>query len=233
MNIVIFGANGPTGRLLTSEALGEGHTVTAVVRDPDAFPLRGDGLRVLAGDARDAESVASAVAGHDAVLSALGVPYTSKPIDLYSVATANLVRGMEQAGVRRIVVISSSATDPSVRYADTGGGFFFERVLKPIITKTLGRTLYDDMQRMEQLLAASDLDWTIVRPAGLFSAPAISAYETAEGHIRGRFTSRADLADLMLRALDDDRWMHRAVAVSTVAGQPTVLQLMRQEALKG
>jgi putative NADH-flavin reductase len=226
MKIVIFGASGPTGRLLAAQAVSEGHVVTAVTRRPDAFHL--PGVRVIGGDVT--ESVDDAVAGQDAVLSALGAPYGRKPISVYSRGTANIIAAMHRAGVRRLVVVSSSATDPADRGFDTGGGLAFEKVLKPIITTTLGKTLYLDMERMEHLVRASDLEWTIVRPAGLFSAPGVTDYDVAETHIRGRFTSRADLADLMLRCLDDDRWVRRAVAIATRAGQPSVRQLILQEA---
>jgi nucleoside-diphosphate-sugar epimerase len=53
MNLVVFGANGPTGQLLTKQALAEGHAVTAVTRHPEAFPLRDARLRVLRGDVFD------------------------------------------------------------------------------------------------------------------------------------------------------------------------------------
>ncbi len=47
MQVVVFGANGPTGRLVTRQAVAEGHEVTAVTRHPATFPLRGNGLRGL------------------------------------------------------------------------------------------------------------------------------------------------------------------------------------------
>ncbi|MGK8508123.1 hypothetical protein ACRS5S_08690 [Nocardia asiatica] len=42
MRLIIFGANGPTGRLLTSHALTAGHDVVAVTRRPAEFPLAHD-----------------------------------------------------------------------------------------------------------------------------------------------------------------------------------------------
>ncbi|HAM26174.1 MAG TPA: NAD-dependent epimerase, partial [Microbacteriaceae bacterium] len=132
---------------------------------------------------------------------------------------------------RRLVCVSSSATDPRVRFHDTDGGFFFEKILKPIIIFTLGRTLYADMWRMERLLATSDLDWTIIRPSGLFQSASVTDYRVAEEVINGRFTSRNDLADFMLRQLDDDRYLRKAVAVATFSVQPSMLELIRNEAL--
>ena len=232
MNIVVFGANGPTGQLLVGQALAGGHAVTAVTRHPGAFSLRHERLQVKQGDVFDPASVEEAVAGHDAVLSTLGVPYSRKAISVYSEGVAHIVEAMKRTGVRRLVCVSSSATDPAVRFMDTGGGFLFERVLKPLITLTIGRTMYADMRRMETLVMDSELDWTIVRPSGLFDTPAVTNYQMAEGHIRGRFTARADLADCLLRQLTTDQYLHKAVAVATFAVQPTVLELIRKEAFQ-
>jgi hypothetical protein len=68
--------------------------------------------------------------------------------------------------------------------------------------------------------------------SGLFDTPAVTNYQMAEGHIRGRFTARADLADCLLRQLTTDEYLHKAVAVATFAVQPTVLELLRQEAFQ-
>ena len=202
MKIVIFGANGGTGRLLTSQALANGHAVTAVTRHPETFPMRHDRLRVVRGDAFDGASVAAAVAGSEAVLSTLGTPYTRKPITLYSQGTAHIVAAMYEHGLRRLVCVSASATYPE---RNQENGFFFEKVLQPFVINVLGRTLYEDLRRMEMLVSNSDLDWVIARPSGLFDTPAVTAYKTAEAHINSRFTSRADLADAMLGQLTSDQ----------------------------
>ena len=185
----------------------------------------------MQGDVLDPSSVDAAVAGQDAVLSTLGVPYGRKPIIVYSQGVTRILAAMKNHGVRRLVCVSSSATDPRVRFHDTDGGFFFEKILKPIIIFTLGRTLYADMWRMERLLATSDLDWTIIRPSGLFQSASVTDYRVAEEVINGRFTSRNDLADFMLRQLDDDRYLRKAVAVATFSVQPSMLELIRNEAL--
>ena len=231
MKIVIFGANGRTGQLLTKQALAEEYAVTAVTRHPETFPLRNARLQVMGGDVFDLFSVERAVAGQDAVLSTLGVPYSFKPITLYSQGTAHIVQAMNHYGVRRLVCVSSSATDPQTRYHDTGGGFIFEKILKPIIINSIGRTLYADMQRMETLVMKSDLDWTIVRPSGLFETPTVTDYQVAEAFIRGMYTSRADLADCMLHQLTTDQYLHKAVAVATVSVRPDLFQFLWREAI--
>jgi putative NADH-flavin reductase len=228
MNIVVFGANGPTGRRLSRQALDAGHSVTAVTRNPSAFPADA-ATHVVEADVLDRAAVKTVISGQDAVLSALGVPFGRKPITLYSQSAAHIVRAMHDHGVRRLVCVTSSTMGPP---HDTGGGFFFERVLKPFVERVIGKQLYADMARMEATVMASGLDWTIVRPAGLFGTETVTAYETAECVIRGRWTSRADLADCMLRQLSDDRYVGQAVALATVSTHPSLLDFIRKEALK-
>ncbi|GGN85529.1 hypothetical protein GCM10010112_66030 [Actinoplanes lobatus] len=228
MRIAVFGANGPTGRLLTGQALEKGHQVTAVTRRPDVFPLRHDGLEVFGADVLDPAAVDAAVMRADAVLSTLGVPAGRKPIHTYSRGAANIVAAMRRHGLRRLVVVSSSGVDPHP-YSD--GGFLFNRVLMPYVTRVLGKTMYDDMRRMEALVRASDVDWTILRPSGLYHLDSATEYAVVEGHADGRFTARVDLAAGMLAMLTDDRYVRATAGIITTVGIPTILQWIRREAL--
>lgn len=228
MNVVIFGANGPTGRLLTQQALEKGYTVTAFTRHPETFPIQHAQLQVLRGDVYDLAAVEQAVAGQDAVLSALGGVFGGKEVTVYSQGTGNIVQAMKHHGVHRLICVSSSALEPH----NTGGGFFFERIMSPLVVNVFGKTLYADMRRMEALVMRSNLDWTIVRPSGLFETPAVTDYQEGEGHLKGRFTSRADLAASMLHQLTTDQYVRQVVAVITTAVQPNVFDFIVKEALK-
>jgi uncharacterized protein YbjT (DUF2867 family) len=105
-------------------------------------------------------------------------------------------------------------------------------VIQPLVTATIGRTTYADMRRMEEVVRASDLEWTIVRPSGLFDAAVVTKYELHEDQAPGTFTSRADLAACLLEEATDRQFVHKAVAVTTSEGVPTLFQLLRREALK-
>ena len=229
MRIVIFGANGQTGRLLTEQALAACHNVAAVTRRPAEFPITHNRLTVIGADVHDGLAVDRAIEGADVVLSALGVPFTRKQITVYSKGAGHIIAAMSRHGVKRLVVVSSSATEPH-HHAD--GGFLLNRVLQPLVTATIGKTTYADMRRMEGILRGSDLDWTIMRPSGLFDAPGVTAYQLHEDQAPGIFTSRADLAASMLDQATDTRFMRKAAAVTTSQGVPTLFQMMRREALK-
>jgi NAD(P)H-binding len=134
---------------------------------------------------------------------------------------------MRGYGVRRLVCVSSSGVDPHPGL----GGFFFRKVLQPFFIGVVGRTLYADLKRMETLVGNSNLDWTIVRSSGLFWTPAVTNYQAAERSIDGRFTSRADLADFMLKQLTDDQYLHKAVAVATRSGTPNLYVFLWREGI--
>jgi putative NADH-flavin reductase len=229
MKLVIFGANGPTGQLLTQQALAEGHTVTAITRHPELFSLLHEHLQVMKGDVFDGAAVDAAVTGQDAVLSTLGVPFSRKPIMVYSQGIAHIIEAMKRHNVRRLICVSSSATNP---HDGTQNGFLFEKILQPIITNTIGKTMYDDMRRMETLVMDSDLDWTIVRPSGLFHTPAVTDYQAAEAFVSGTFTSRADLADCILRQVSDKRYLRKPVAVTTSSVKPNLFSFLGKEAFQ-
>lgn len=230
MKIALFGANGGTGRVLAAQALAAGHEVTAVTRHPETFGLDHERLRVASGDAMDAASASAATAGHDAVLSTLGVPFGKEPITLYSIGTGNIVAGMTEHGVRRLACVSSSAVDP---HDDPAEGWVFNHVLQPYVVNGIGRTTYDDMRRMEAVVAASDLDWTVVRPSGLFAATAVSAYRvSASEHLSGRYTSRADLADFLLRLATGMEFVGEKPEVRTTEGTPNFFAFMWNETIR-
>lgn len=228
MRIVIFGANGATGRLLTRRALDAGHTVVAVTRHPGQFPVTGTALTVAEADVRDAAAVTAVIDGADAVLSTLGVTFTMDPVDTYSVGVGNIVAAMRATGVDRLAVVSSTAIADYPGRTDTP---FALRVVQPVISRIFGRTLYADMRRMEDVVAGSGLNWTIVRPSGLFDLTDVTEYIAGRRDPVGAFTSRTDLADYLLKLAESPE-TGATVTISTTVDTPSMWQLLRREALK-
>jgi nucleoside-diphosphate-sugar epimerase len=229
VKLAIFGANGQTGRLATALALNAGHQVVAVTRRPREFPLAGPGLTVSEADVRDASAVRPVVSGVDAVVSTLGVTFTREPVDTYSVGTANIVAAMHAARARRLVVVSSTAAYPTRRSRAP----LSLRLVEPILTRTIGKTVYDDVRRMESIVRDSGLEWTIVRPSGLFDLPERTDYVRGEVDPVGAFTARIDLADYLLSLAADSANARRTVIVSTTEATPSLWQMIRREAGSG
>ncbi|OBB96476.1 NAD(P)-dependent oxidoreductase [Mycobacterium sp. 852002-40037_SCH5390672] len=229
MKLVIFGANGQTGRLATAIALDAGHDVVAVTRRPREFPLAGPRLTVAEADVRDGAVVRPLVEGVDAVVSTLGVTFTRDAVDTYSVGTRNIVTAMHDSGARRLVVVSSTAAFPMRRRRVP----FSLRLIEPILTRTIGKTVYDDIRRMETIVRGSGLDWTVVRPSGLFDLPVPTDYVRGDVDPVGAFTARVDLADYLVAVAADAAAVRQTVIVSTTANTPSLWQMIRREAGSG
>lgn len=95
----------------------------------------------------------------------------------------------------------------------------------------MGRTAYDDMERMERTVSASDLDWTVVRPPGLTDEPG-TGHAVAQDHVDGPFMSREDLAALLLDRLEDDRFVRGVAAATTPGLGVSALHVLRREVLE-
>jgi len=205
VRIIVFGPTGGTGQQLVSQALDAGLEVTAFARDPATVSAR-RGLTVVQGSPLDATAVQSAVAHHDAVLSALGGrPWRSVPI--CSTAMRNITAAMQHHQVRRIVAISTfgaAETRPHV-------GWLARHLLFGLVL----RGEVADKEAMEKQLAATDLQWVVVRVGTLTDGAPRNAWRTADdGSIRGMGKiARADVAAFMLAQLHRNEWLGRRPAL--------------------
>jgi putative NADH-flavin reductase len=229
MRVAILGANGPTGRLLTEQALAAGHDVVALTRRPDEYPIVHQKLVVAGGDVLEPDAVDPVVDGSDAVLSALGTPFTKEQVEVYSRGGRNVLDAMKRFGTPRFVVVTSGAVTGE---PEPTGGFVFNRILQPYVTNVLGKTVYDDMRRLEELIKDSDTDWTVLRPSGLFELPEVTDFSITEEHGPGRLTSRRDLAAALLLQLTDQRFVRKVAHVITTVDNPSLLSMMWREARK-
>ena len=232
LRLTLFGANGGTGRAAVEQALAAGHSVTAVTRHPEQFSQRPDGLTVFTGDATVPADVRAATEGADAVLSALGVPYSREPISLYSRSAQCIVDAMTETGVRRLIVVTSSAVDPD--------GFPVEKLIPRLvgqyligpIVHRLGRTMYEDMIRMETIIRESNLDWTILRPPALFNKDSAGATEVSLKPMAAQFVAREDLGAIMLDEVTNLEHLNRTLYVRSLEGRPSIVRTIWEDGIR-
>ena len=205
MRVLVFGANGATGRLVVDEALAAGHRVSAFVRTVAApFP---DDVRVIVGDATSMAKVRTAMPGHDAVVSTLGVRNALRSHGLIARSMAEIVPAMELAETRRLVVMSALGV----------GATFAQAPLVPrILYRLLLGDIFADKARGERIVEGSILDWTIVHPPLLTDGPLTGAYRAGEELPLSGFPkiSRANVANFMVAALGSAAWSEKHVIVA-------------------
>ena len=196
MKIAVVGATGRTGRLVADQALARGDEVIALARNPEAVPPR-PGLTAAAADVLDRAAVTGALAGADAVVSALGIGASRQPTVVYSEGIANVLHAMAAHGIKRLAVISAV---PAGSRAEQP--FAQRRLLIPILERVFGAS-YADMRRMEALLRGSDLDWVCLRPARLLGKDGTGRYRVGPDQPlpKGSSITYADLATALLDSL--------------------------------
>jgi uncharacterized protein YbjT (DUF2867 family) len=221
MKLTIFAATGGIGRQLLEQATAAGHDVTAVVRNPGRLSRP---VRTVTADmaAPDPAALEAAVAGADAVLSGLG-PRSNADAGIASQGTRAIVAAMQAAGVRRIVAVSAAPVGtvatpgrPRPPRHDPGDGFFMRHLLSHVASATLGQ-VFADLAQMEDVLAGSGMDWTVVRPPRLTGKPLTGSYRTAYGqNLRGGLSvPRADVAHYMLRVLGQPDTIKQVIGIAS------------------
>lgn len=200
VKIIVVGGNRGTGAQVVHQAARAGHEVACLSRR--GAPSLPAGVRNLRGDALDPQVVAGAVAAADAVVVTVGGMSGS---DRHRTrVTESVIAAMRDAGVRRLVVQSSLGVGDSMSLMPAAARLFARTLLAGALA---------DHADQEAAVAASGLDWTVIRPGGLTDGPASGDYiaqETSEGRqIKGR-VSRADVASHIVGILADAATFGRA-----------------------
>ena len=210
MRLTIFGATGATGMELVRQALAQGHALACLVRNPAAAKLPAE-VNQVQGDVRDSVAVAKAIVGSEAVLSAIGAR-SVRESGLLDTASANILDGMKNSGVRRLIVLGAqgaaedSDINQSVAY----------RLVFAVLMRTLLKRPFEDQRAQERRLQASDIDYTVVRPPRLTNGPYTGRYRIDVDTLprAAKSTARADVADFMLKQIKDERFLRRGVYIA-------------------
>jgi len=192
MRIVVFGSTGMTGSAVVERAVARGHEVRAFARSPERV---GEGAETVLGDAFDAEAVAAAIRGRDAVVTALGVPIVG-PTTALSRPTAHVVHAAEAAGLRRLSAVLSTVV-------------FLNKVSERFAENR------KEHLRILETLRGSALEWVGLCPASIEDRPGTGSYvAVVDGKAPGPGISRFDLADALIDALERDDWVSHPVGIS-------------------
>ncbi|MDS0301315.1 NAD(P)H-binding protein [Halogeometricum sp. S1BR25-6] len=208
MRLAVFGATGGAGREFTKRATAEGHEIRALTRSTGRLSTD-DAIVAVEGNVLVPENVSETVTDADAVVCLLGRT-GDNPRDVVSSGTENILTAMNEQGVNRLVALTSMGLGASVRQVP-----WYVR----LANATVLHDLMVDKARQEELVAGSDVKWTIVRPGGLTDGPPTGEFvhgvdvDATAGPI-----SRADVAAFLLQVVQTDAYVREMPVVTTEQG---------------
>lgn len=205
MKLAIFGATGGTGQQVVTQALAAGHTLTVLARDAAKLATHDARLTVITGNVLNLPDVEQTVADADAVICTLGNT-SNNPAMVVTDGTRNIIIAMQQKAMQRLIVVSSLGVGDSKAQVS----FFFKVVAATVLRKAI-----KDKEAQEQLVRASGLQWTIVRPGGLTDGPRTGLYQASVAPtLQAGRIARADVADFILREVERNQFVQMAPAVT-------------------
>lgn len=201
--VAILGASGGIGQRIVSRSLDKGYSVAGQTRDATKLGDLADQIDVHAFEPTDEARLAAFVDGADLVVFALGIDRTGGTT-LFSDATNALIRAMKTQGVKRLIAITGIGAGETKGH----GGFLYDWIIYPLFT----RNRYTDKTRQEAQIAATDLDWIIVRPAAYSDAKPsgpLEVHTSIDKNTVLRRIARDEVAGFVVEQFESDRYLRQ------------------------
>ena len=207
MNVLVVGGTRGLGRAVVVAAHAAGHTLTAMARNAGGFAAPVVGVRMVVGDAGDADDVERAVAGQHAVVWTASAPHGRAGAHAASRGTGLVLAAMARHGVRRLVCVTC---------AGPGGGAPRGLVRSRLAAPLRARARAEDAIRQEAAVRASTADWILVRPSALKRGAATGLYQALTEPPAGplRRIARGDAAEFIVANLEATDFVRRTVLLA-------------------
>lgn len=202
LKILVIGASGGVGRWVVKLAHQRGHEVTALVRRNSSYvaPM---GVSLVSEDIMDDGVLERVLPGHQVIISCLGMSLSKSgnpflpirsPHNLMSSTAKRLCSAMPEAGVQRVVSISSGGVGDSSKRTN-----WLIRLLFYVSNISLSQK---DLSKMEKIYADSQLDWLAIRPVTLEAGGPTNTAKIVSFYGLQSYITKGEVARLMINAAE-------------------------------
>jgi putative NADH-flavin reductase len=207
-HIAVIGGTGKSGKYLVKKLLEKGFRIKMLLRNPDQLKLHHPAMKKIKGDARNPADIVLLLESCTAVLSTLGQPKGEPPI--FSTATKNVLDAMQKLNIERYIVTTGLNVDAPNDHKS-------EKVQQ---ATDWMRTNYApttaDKQAEYELLAQSELDWTLVRLPLIEQTDAASGIKVSLYDCPGDHISATDLANFIIEQLDSAEYIGKTPFIASI-----------------
>ena len=207
--IALLGATGMTVSLFLEKDLAQGYAEKALVSTPNKVATTHKHLDILQGDVLNLEAVEKLVEGTDLVVSLFG-HVKGSPEWLQTNGTKNIVAAMKKYGVERLLSLSGGG----LPFPEKDQPKFADKMIRWIMKVAVPKILNDAIEH-HKVLEGSGLKWTIVRGPRLTNDPPKGSYRVGwVGVNASTKIARGDLADFILKQVEEEAFVHEMPFVS-------------------
>lgn len=206
--IADLGATGKSGKYLVDQLIKQDYAIRVLVRDPSTVTITNSRIEVVRGDARDYQTIYRLLENCDAVISTLGQRKGEPPV--LRQATAHIVQAMRELNVKRYIVVTGLSIDiPGDRKS-------FRTKLLSRMMKWLFASVIADKQKEFSILAASSVQWTLVRLPMIELSAETGSIAIDQYNCPGKKIRATDLAVFLVQQLADDRFLQKAPFIASI-----------------
>lgn len=211
MKIAIFGSTGFVGKILINKAIAAGYEVKTLARNPEKLEAIKDRVVIVKGTIFELSSIEATIEGSEVVLSTIGPPPGGKcdPL-LYKKAMSDIVSIMDKKGIKRYIHIGGAAHE-----GGENEEWSFKRRFLRLFLNLLSKQILEAKHMEWEVLKASDLDWTLIRPPRIANEKAYGNITADEQKLGTLKVSVQDLTDFMLEQITSKEWIRKAPLVSS------------------
>ena len=218
MRVVILGGTGPSGILLIEEALAAKHVIVVYARSPQKLPARLNkhpDITIIKGELEDSKALDTALAGADAVLSALGPSFGNPSGTPIARGYSAVLDAMRRQGVKRLIALGT----PSIKDEQNDKSSMLYSTMVNAVYFGAYSAYKDIVAIGEVIRACEDIDWTIVRVPVLKNEKnrdVRAGYIGDDGAGAGYTLARLGFAVFVLQELEKGEWIKQAPLVTSV-----------------
>ena len=202
INIAVIGGTGKAGTILINRLLEKKYRVKALVRNPEKLKTEDSLLELVQGDVRNYESVYELVKDCKVVISTLGQSKGDDPV--FCLAANNIIKAMNELNIKRYIMLTGLSIDVA------GDKKSFRRKTLSKMMKLSFPKVIADKQKEYEILAQSNLDWTVVRIPLLELAESKGQIKASLADCPGGIIFAVDLADFLINQILDCQYIRCA-----------------------
>ncbi len=208
MRITVIGASAGIGLEVVKRALQRNHHVTTLSRSKSNL-TQWPGVDRILGSATHKKDLRKSILNAEAVIVTLGTGKSRKPTTLYSDFALLLSEIHKEMQFKIPVIIVSGF--------GAGESWNYNNFLMKLLFNFLLKDVYADKSAMEEIIAASDMRWVMVRPGRLTDGPLTEKYRMEADLFKGMSIGsigRADVADFLVKQAENPTALHQYPALS-------------------